>query len=31
MEGVPGVYPLVEEPKLSIIQRKIQEICSWTQ
>ncbi|XP_076036152.1 mRNA-capping enzyme-like isoform X2 [Oratosquilla oratoria] len=29
MEGVPGVFPLTTQPKLSTIQKRIQEMCSW--
>ncbi|XP_046620250.1 mRNA-capping enzyme [Neodiprion virginianus] len=29
MAGVPGVKPLVEQPKLSKIQQKVQEMCGW--
>lgn len=29
MAGVPGVVPLTEEPKLSGIQLRVQEMCGW--
>ncbi|XP_076223556.1 mRNA-capping enzyme-like [Nomia melanderi] len=29
MAGVPGVTPILEERKLSRVQRRVQEICSW--
>lgn len=29
MEGVPGVKPLLTQPKLSRIQQKCQEMCRW--
>ncbi|XP_076169407.1 mRNA-capping enzyme-like [Ptiloglossa arizonensis] len=29
MAGVPGVTPILEERKLSGVQRRVQDICSW--
>lgn len=29
MAGVPGVTPILDDRKLSGIQRRVQEICSW--
>ncbi|XP_076635153.1 mRNA-capping enzyme-like [Colletes latitarsis] len=29
MAGVPGVIPILDERKLSGIQRRVQDICSW--
>ncbi|KAJ9574878.1 hypothetical protein L9F63_007941, partial [Diploptera punctata] len=29
MEGVPGVTPVTEQPKLNHIQRKVQNFCGW--
>lgn len=29
MAGVPGVNPIMEDRKLSGIQRRVQDICSW--
>ncbi|XP_076243664.1 mRNA-capping enzyme-like [Calliopsis andreniformis] len=29
MAGVPGVTPILEDRKLSGIQRRVQDICSW--
>ncbi|GAB6028283.1 hypothetical protein CHUAL_002461 [Chamberlinius hualienensis] len=30
MEGVPGVTPIITQPKLLQIQRKCQTMCNWT-
>ncbi|XP_037799938.1 mRNA-capping enzyme-like [Penaeus monodon] len=30
MEGVSGVYPITVQPKLSEIQRRIQQLCNWS-
>lgn len=29
MAGVPGVTPIMEERKYSVVQRRVQQICSW--
>ncbi|XP_078047314.1 mRNA-capping enzyme-like [Augochlora pura] len=29
MAGVPGVTPIMDERKYSVVQRRVQQICSW--
>lgn len=29
MEGVPGVHPVLDQPRLTKIQTTVQEMCSW--
>lgn len=29
MAGVPGVTPILDEKKYSVVQRRVQRICSW--
>lgn len=29
MAGIPGVKPILDNRKLSGIQRRVQDICSW--
>lgn len=29
MEGVPGVHPVLDQPRLKKIQTTVQEMCSW--
>lgn len=29
MEGVPGVFPVLDQPKLANIQQTVQEMCEW--
>ena len=30
MEGVPGVQLFTNQPKLGVVQKKIQKMCKWT-